>query len=432
MTDGLEARRLAADAFLRITKEGIVLEAALENLPGYGALEARDRAFARLILATTFRRLGQTRLVLDEFLTKPLEETAPPARAILLTGATQMLWLDTPPHAAVSASVEIAERWPAARKLKGLINAVLRKVGANGKTLATRFPPQDNLPDWLRQSWRTTYGPGGLSRICAAGLVPPPLDLTLKSPDETERWAEALEAEILPTGSLRLQSAGDVARLPGFEDGAWWAQDAAAAIPARLLALKDADHVIDLCAAPGGKTLQLAARGARVTAVDISANRLKRLRANLDRTGLDAEIVTGDVRQWKPERQANHVLLDAPCSATGTLRRHPESSWIKSAEDVARFSKVQRELSRAASKMVHPGGQLIICTCSLQPEEGERLAADIERRDKTLKRDPVRPEELPGLEEAITSDGYVRTTPALWKERGSMDGFFIARFVKSG
>lgn len=432
MTDGLEARRLAADAFMRILKEGVILEIALETLPGYDALEQRDRGFARAILSTTFRRLGQTRAVLERFLSKPLEETSAPARAILLTGATQLLWLETPAHAAVSASVSLAERWPAARKLKGLINAVLRKVAADGPGIAATLPPQENLPEWMRQVWRKHYGPGRVSQICAATLQPPPLDFSLRNPSEAEVWAQALEAEVLPTGSLRRSQAGDVASLPGFGEGAWWAQDAAAALPARLLGVQPDQTVIDLCAAPGGKTLQLASMGARVIAVDTSAKRLKRLEENLRRTGLNAEIVTGDARTWKPERQADHVLLDAPCSATGTLRRRPESSWIKAADDVRRFGKVQRELARAASKMVRPGGHLVICTCSLQPEEGEWLAADILRRDKTLEIAPVDAAEIGGLGAAVLPDGHVRTTPALWRESGGMDGFFIARFRKSG
>ncbi len=432
MTTGLEARRLAADAFLRIMKEGVVLEIALESLPGFDQLETRDRAFARAILATSFRHLGQTRTVLQRFLSKPLDETAPPARAILVTGATQLLWLDTPPHAAVSASVSLAETWPQARKLKGLINAVLRKVAAQGKAIATRLPPQDNLPEWLRQAWRTQYGPGLTARIAAGVLKPPPLDLSLRDPGSLQDFAASLQGKALPTGTLRLEKAGDITQLAGFDEGGWWAQDAAAALPARLLAVEPGDNVIDLCAAPGGKTLQLAAAGANVTAVDTSAGRLKRLRENLKRTGLKAEVVTADARKWKPERQANHVLLDAPCSATGTLRRHPESSWIKSPEDVARFGKVQRELARAASKMVHPGGRLVVCTCSLQAEEGEALARDILKRDKTLEADPVSEAELPGLSEALTPEGWVRTTPAMWKESGGLDGFFIARFRKSG
>lgn len=432
MTEGLDARRLAADAFLRILKDGLVLEIALETQPGFADLAARDRAFARAILATTFRRLGQTRQVLDHFLTKPLEETSAPARALLITGATQLLWLETPAHAAVSASVALAETWPAARKLKGLINAVLRKVAGEGAALAAKLPPQDNLPDWLRQSWRSQYGPGGLSRIALACQTPPALDLSVKNPAEAEHWASALDAKRLPTGSLRKTDAGQIPDLPGFAEGAWWAQDAAAALPAQLLGVEPGQSVIDLCAAPGGKTMQLAAMGAEVTALDLSAKRLKRLEENLQRTGLSAHIVAGDARVWKPERQVDHVLLDAPCSATGTLRRHPESVWIKSAEDVTRFGKIQRDLARAASKMVKPGGYLVVCTCSLQPEEGERLLADILRRDKTLELAPVTADEIGGLASALTPEGCVRTTPAHWSERGGLDGFFIARFRKSG
>ena len=432
MNDGTAPRQLAAEAFLRVMTQGRTLENALETLPGHKDMEPRDRAFSRYILATSFRRLGQTRSVLSSFLNKPLDETAPFARALLITGATQMLWMDIPPHAVVSSAVKLAEQRPETRKLKGMVNAVLRNVDREGRQKTKLLPPQDNLPEWLRTTWRKNFGPAAMNRMVLAGLEAPPLDLTVRDPEEAGAWAEKLGATILPTGTLRLDKVGDVTALPGYDEGAWWAQDAAAALPAKLLTLPEGASVVDICAAPGGKTLQLAAAGYDVDAVDSSEPRLKRVRANLLRTGLSARLHAADGRKWKPAAQVDGVLLDAPCSATGTFRRHPESNWIKSASDPRKFGKIQRELARAASKMVKPGGLLVVCTCSLQIEEGELLSNDIQKHIKTLELDPIRPDEVPGLENALTKRQELRITPALWTEHGALDGFFIARFRKSG
>lgn len=430
MSDGLSPRRAAALAYLAVMKERRTLEAALDHTPDFNAMSDRDRAFARAITAATFRRLGQTRTVLNALLSRPLHETSEGAQALLITGATQLLWMDGAPHAVVSSTVELAQERADARKLKGLINAVLRRVDREGREHLKQTLPRDNLPDWLRESWRAAYGPGTLSRIANAISTTPPLDLTVRNPDEREHWAEQLEAQILPNGSLRRSVVGDVRALPGYREGAWWAQDAAASIPATLLDLKPGSRVIDLCAAPGGKTLQLAATGADVTALDLSDKRLDRLRENLGRTGLSATLVVGDARTYQPTRLADAVLLDAPCTATGTLRRHPEAGWIKREDDTLRMARLQDEMIKAAGTMLRPGGQLVLCTCSLQPEEGEALAGRVPGRHKLLKDSPVKPAEMPGLEAAITPAGWVRLTPALWADRGGMDGFFIARFVK--
>ncbi|MBI75160.1 MAG: hypothetical protein CMH94_06110 [Oceanicaulis sp.] len=431
MKDGLPPRRCAALAYATILRDRRALEPALEHTPGYRKMSDRDRAFARAILATTFRRLGQTRKVLDHFLAKPLEETTEYAAALLVTGATQLLWMDGPPHAVVSTTVALCQDTTETYGLKGVVNAVLRKVSMEGPDLAARTAPRDNLPDWVSRSWRKAYGPGALSRITNVQMQPPPLDITVKDPVERERWAGALGAEILPNGTLRRREIGDITQLPGFREGAWWAQDAAAAIPATLLGVKSGDHVADLCAAPGGKTLQLAALGARVTAVDDNEGRLKRLRDNLSRTGLRAAVAVEDVRRFRPKGPADAVLLDAPCTATGTMRRHPEAGWIKKPGDVQRMSRLQLEMAGAAARMLRPGGWMVICTCSLQPEEGEQLAARLLETRKDLKPVAIQDGEVPGLAEAITPEGWLRLTPALWADRGGMDGFFAARFEKS-
>ncbi|MFT6462821.1 MAG: 16S rRNA (cytosine967-C5)-methyltransferase [Maricaulis maris] len=430
MSDGLAPRRAAALAYMAVMKQRRTLEAALEHTPEFAAMSDRDRAFARAITATTFRRLGQTRTVLNGLLSRPLHETSEGAQALLITGATQLLWMDGAPHAVVSSTVELADARSDARKLKGLINAVLRRVDREGRERLKPTLPRDNLPDWLRDSWRAAYGPGTLSRMANAITVAPPLDLTVKDPDTREHWARALDATILPNGSLRRDTVGDVRALPGYREGAWWAQDAAAAIPATLLTLGPGSSVIDLCAAPGGKTMQLAATGADVTALDLSEKRLERVRENLGRTGLSATLVAGDALTYKPAQPVDAVLLDAPCTATGTLRRHPEAAWIKRADDTGRMARLQGEMIKAAAGMLKPGGQLVLCTCSLQPEEGEALAGRVAGRHRQLKESPIQPDELAGVESALTPAGWVRLTPALWAEQGGMDGFFIARFTK--
>lgn len=428
MSDGLDPRRAAARTFSQVLKQKRPLETVLAGQAGYAGMSGPDRGFARTIAATSLRRYGQAEIILNHFLSKPLAETSEGARALLVTGAVQMLWLDTPPHAAVSAAVSLAEERADTRKLKGLVNAVLRKIAREGSAQLARTTARDNLQPWMRDSWRKAYGPARLGRIADAAMRTPPLDLTLRDPSEAGLWAGRLDARILPTGSLRRDTIGDITALPGFDTGAWWAQDAAAALPARVLAARKGEHVVDMCAAPGGKTLQLAASGARVTALDISDKRLDRLRENLERTGLEARVLATDGRGWTPKRPVDAVLLDAPCTATGTMRRHPEAAWIKQESDVAALGELQMALTRSAVKMLKPGGRLILCTCSLQPEEGEDLARQILRRHRNLSLDPVAPEEVTGLDGLVNSDGQIRTTPADWPDEGGLDGFFIARF----
>lgn len=429
MSDGLDPRRVAARAYSLVLKQHKTIESALDRDPGFAAMSDRDRGFARAIVSTTFRRLGQTRLVLNKFLARPIEENAAPIQAILLTGAAQLLWMGVPPHAAVSSAVSLADEDVKSRRLKGLVNAVLRKVDREGAAMAAATAPQENLPEWLTQSWRTAYGPGQLSKIANALLETPPLDLTVKIPSEREHWAAELGATILPNGTLRRASTTDLTTLPGFATGAWWAQDAAASLPAQLLRVKPGETIVDLCAAPGGKTMQLAAMGAKVIAVDASEQRMKRVTENLQRTGLEAELIVDDGRTWRPDHRVDAVLLDAPCTATGTLRRHPEGAWIKRPEDVAKLQSLQFELIKSAIRMIKPGGRLIICTCSLQPQEGEALANTISNYE-ALAPFAITRTELTDLAESVTKGGFMRLTPAVWRSHGGMDGFFIARFSK--
>ena len=389
-------------------------------------LEARDRAFARLLVVTLLRRLGQVDAVLGHCLERPLAPAMARTRGILRLGAVQLLFLGTPAHAAVSESLALAEAVGQGRA-KGLINAVLRRIDREGEgVLADQDAARLNTPDWLWQSWSAAYGEETTRAVAEAHLAEPPLDLSVK--DDPTVWAERLSAELLPTGSLRLESGqGAIERLAGYEEGAWWVQDAAATLPSRLLGDVKGLRVADLCAAPGGKTAQLAAAGAEVVAVERTRSRARRLEQNLARLQLSAEVVVADARSWQPDRPFDAVLLDAPCSATGTLRRHPDIAWLKAPADLPPLVALQDALLDAAVDMLAPGGCLVYATCSLQPEEGpDRIAALLSRRPD-LSLVPVEAAELPGLAEAVTREGYLRSLPCHWSARGGLDGFFAAR-----
>ncbi|WP_421789694.1 RsmB/NOP family class I SAM-dependent RNA methyltransferase [Hyphobacterium sp.] len=431
MSSGLPARRAAIRALNFVLKSRTALDTALAQSPGFAGMEPRDRAFSRLLAATTLRRRGQIDAVLSTFLKHDLPDSALDARLILETGVAQLLFLEVKPHAAVSAAVDLAKADTATVRYAAMINAILRRVTREGTDIAANTPLSLNLPLWLRESWIEAYGTAITEQIATAFAASPPLDLSVQSADEKESWAATLGAKVLPTGTLRKDSIGDITALPGFADGGWWAQDAGAALPAKLLSAATGMEVLDLCAAPGGKTMQLAASGARVTALDASPKRLRRVEANLARTGLAAKLAAADGREWGEDASFDAILLDAPCSATGTLRRRPDAAWMKATEDVQSLMPIQDALFANAVRLLNPGGRLVICTCSLQPEEGEGWLARNLPQHEDLTLDPVLPEELPALEAALRPDGTVRLTPALWADRGGIDGFFIARLRKS-
>jgi 16S rRNA (cytosine967-C5)-methyltransferase len=422
--------RLVALQLLRsVLERGQALDAALAENPRFATLKVRDRAFARLLVATLLRRLGQLDAVIDHCLERPLKPKLAGVRDLLRLGAVQLLFLETPPHAAVSTTMALAQH-PRLAGQKGLINAVLRRLAREGHDLvAAQDAARLNTPGWLWESWTAAYGETRARAIAVAHLVEPPLDLSVKRDPET--WARTLAAKRLPNGSLRLASAGgEVTRLAGFDAGAWWVQDAAAALPARLLGPVEGKSVIDLCAAPGGKTAQLVAAGARVTAVDHSPARLERLEANLARLGLEAASVAADARRWRPDAAADAVLLDAPCSATGTIRRHPDIARLKAPEAIAPLTRLQDELLDAAVEMVRPGGRIVYAVCSLQPEEAQSRIRALLARQAAVARHPLERRELPGLEELITPEGDLRTLPCHLADRGGMDGFFACRLTK--
>jgi 16S rRNA (cytosine967-C5)-methyltransferase len=388
------------------------LEDALDALP---PMDARDRAAAHRLAAAALRRRGTIDAVLEPYLAR----TPPPeGMHILRLGAAALLFLETPPHAAVGTAVALA-RARNLPKLAGLINAVLRRVAESGAAALEELDgPRLDTPGWLWTSWGVDA-----RDIATAHQREAALDLTLigegASPPEG--------GVLLPTGTVRMPAGSRVTELAGFETGGFMVQDAAAALPARLLGAEPGQHIADLCAAPGGKTAQLAATGAAVTAVELNPARMRRLADNLARLDLSAELVQADARSWRPAVPLDGVLLDAPCSATGTIRRHPDVPYLKRATDILPLTQLQDQLLAAATALLKPGGRLVYAVCSLQPEEGPaRAAAALARLP--LDPDPIRRSELPELAAAIDREGQVRTHPGLWPQYGGLDGFFIARF----
>ena len=422
----MSARQAAADLLVGVLDRGLALEDALDTTASFAALEGRDRAFARALTGATLRRLGAIDSVLGQFLQRPLPESAAHGRAFLRLGAAQLLVLDTPAHAAVGETVESANTMREAHGFAKLINAVLRRVAREGPALLAATPPGADLPAWLFTRWRATYGDEAKT-IALALHHEPPLDLTVKC--DAPGWAERLGGAVTPTGSVRLPSYANVETLPGFGEGVWWVQDAAAALPARLLGDVRGKRVLDLCAAPGGKTLQLAAAGAHVTALDRSADRLERLRQNLGRTKLDAEVICADAVEFRADTPFDAVLLDAPCSSTGTLRRHPDVAWLRRPDDIRSLSALQAKLVAATAPLLKPGGALVYAVCSLEPEEGPGIAANAAK--KGWRRAPILPNEIAGAGEFITADGDLRTLPSQWGEIGGLDGFYAVRLVRS-
>lgn len=420
-------RRLALDVLGRIFADQRPFDEAFAGHAKLETLEPRDRAFARLLITTVLRRRGQIDEALDRYLKKAPD---PKVRNILRLGAAQLMFLQTPPHAAVGETVDLAQG--RASYAAGLINAVLRRLGNELAGIEKRQDPvRLNLPDWLWCSWVQAYGEDSTRAIVETQLAEPPLDLTIKR--DAKAWAKALQGEVIGGQSVRRPTnlgGGPIEALSGYERGGWWVQDVAASLPARLLGPIAGRHVIDLCAAPGGKTAQLVAAGARVTSIEASEKRAERLRENLTRLELDAEVIVADALTWRASEPAVLVLLDAPCSATGTIRRHPDITWQKTPDDVATMAAIQANLIRAAIDMLVPGGILVYAVCSLQPEEGEGLIAKVLADGLPLERIPIAQEELFGLPVSVTDKGEVRTLPCHLADQGGMDGFFIARLQR--
>ncbi|RUP00058.1 MAG: methyltransferase domain-containing protein [Hyphomicrobium sp.] len=432
--EGLKTRDVAVSALYTVLVEHRPFDDAFARAAASRDLPARDRAFARLIATTALRYRGALQAVLSTYIAKPLPERMGRLDEILLAAAAQLLLLGTPPHAAISLAVDQCRADTAAKRFANLANAVLRRVSESGQG---RFADLDNValtfPGWILSRWTETYGAGAARQIARASLVEPALDLTVKS--NPEEWASRIGAVVLPTGSIRCAEAGRVDELPGFVEGAWWVQDAAAAIPVKMLGDVRGLSVVDLCAAPGGKTAQLAAAGADVTAVDKSAGRLSRLSENLARLSLTARTVVSDALTFRPETQYDAVLLDAPCTATGTIRRHPDILYLKRPEDVAALAALQKNLLESAAELLKPGGVLVYCTCSLEPEEGERQVSAFLDRHQDFTRRPIMLDQDTVPMSWRTPEGDLRTLPSHFADlpeglRG-LDGFFAASLVKS-
>jgi 16S rRNA (cytosine967-C5)-methyltransferase len=421
------ARLIALDVLDRVLGEARPLEETFAGHPALALLDARDRAFARLLVTTVLRRLGQIDALLDGYMRA--RPKAVRVRNLLRLGAAQLLFLDTPAHAAVAEAMALASGQLGFAK--GLVNAVLRRVAREGaEALAHQDAARLNTPDWLWASWKSAYGEAVTRAVAEAHLAEPPLDLTVKA--DPEVWAARLGGERLYGNTVRRPAGGAIEDLPGYAAGAWWIQDAAAALPAQLLGDVRGRSAIDLCAAPGGKTAQLAAAGAAVIAVELSDRRAGRLRGNLERLQLDARIEVADALAWRPETPVSRVLLDAPCSATGTIRRHPDIAWHKSPADLTRMAALQQRLLEAAVAMLEPGGVLVYASCSLQPEEGPEVIERAFAAGLPLARLPVAASELDGLAVDLTRDGDARSLPSQLAGRGGLDGFFIARLRRHG
>jgi 16S rRNA (cytosine967-C5)-methyltransferase len=436
---GLAARRIAADILDGVLHKQRTLDDQLDGTgahPGLKMLADRDRALMRRLVATILRRLGTLGHVLSRLLDRGIPSDAPRAQSALLIGAAQILWMDVPDHAAVDLSVRLVQSDRRAAKYAGLVNAVLRRCAREGASLVEDVKSQTlDIPPWLLARWSTHYGETTAKQIALALGHEPSLDITVKS--DAAQWASRLHGELLPTGTVRTVLQGSVTTLPGFAEGEWWVQDAAAALPARLFGDVGGKTIADLCAAPGGKTAQLALAGARLVAVDRSQGRMARLRDNLARLQLEAEAVVADAIEWQGGQHGGFdgILLDAPCTSTGTIRRHPDVAWLRQEADFAPLIALQRRLLQKAVTLLKPGGILVYCTCSLEAEEGEEAIAALLAGEAAVRRVPIDAGEVAGLGELVTVDGDLRTLPCHLPNSdprlGGLDGFYAARLVKS-
>ncbi len=393
-----------------------------------------DRALTRLIVMTTLRHLRHIDNILATFLKNPLPKSAPGAQNILRTAVAQLLFLKSPAHAVLNIATSLAALERPNRPFKGLINGVLRNyTRADPEKFSGQNGAPGNTPEWLHNRWKHQFGRENAKKIARAHQHEPALDISVKS--DAESWAKKLNATVLPTGTIRIKNAGNPVKLAGFDDGEWWVQDAAAALAAQLFGNISGKHVADLCAAPGGKTAQLIAAGAKVTAVERSPERMKRLAQNLKRLNFETNLITADAGSFLPPEPPDAILLDAPCTATGTIRRHPDVPYLKTHKNITDLAKVQSQLIDHAAEILKPGGTLIYCVCSLEHEEGEDQISTLLEKNKRFSLKSISKSEVPGLHMAISSRGDLRILPHFWSDfepgMQGLDGFYIARLIKA-
>ncbi len=429
---GLQARAAAAKILSAVVDRKLPLDGALDHEhgnPAYKVLADDDRALVRAILNSALRHLPRIEAAVSSLLDSPLPEGARALQHVISVAAAQILYLDVPDHAAVDIAVEQANRDPRNRRFAKLVNAVLRRLSREKVEILEQVASVAVMPEWFVRRLEAVYGRDAAHAISNAQLEPASIDLTVKS--DAAGWAERLNGFVLPTGGVRLAAfEGGIPSLQGFEDGDWWVQDAAASIPAQLFGDLTGKRVADLCSAPGGKTAQLIVAGGTVTAIEQSENRIRRLRSNLDRLGLQAETVATDLTKYQPDELFDAILLDAPCSSTGTTRRHPDVLWTKGPEDIEKLAGVQERLLRHALTLVKPGGAIVFSNCSLDPAEGEAVVARILADTPSFERVAIEPSRWPGLERAITANGEFRTTPDMLTApdgfASGLDGFYAA------
>jgi 16S rRNA (cytosine967-C5)-methyltransferase len=442
---GSASRLAAAELLFTVVETGADLETAMDGCETYRRLDGPDRGFARAIASAALRALGRIDFALGGMIDRRLDQVEAPLRALLRAGCAQLWMMGVADHAAVSATVEAARGWKAAARGGGLVNAVLRRAAREAEAFASA-PPTSVWPDWLAAKLKASLGPGGADAMARLQLDEPPIDLSLKPGSHAETWAERLDGVALPNGSVRLEAGAPLTELPGYDTGEWWVQDAGASLAANLLGDVRGQRVADLCAAPGGKALQLAAAGAKLTAIDISRQRLALVRENAARVRVPMDIIEADARTWRPAEPLDAVLLDAPCSALGVLRRHPEGAWRRDPADLARFPKMQAALLGSAREMLKPGGRLVYCVCTPNPEEGREMIAAV-LNGGGWKHLPANEKDVPGFAHALTSNGDVITAPPPrepTRDRGAAatreivaepvlaDVFYIARLERAG
>lgn len=446
---GLAARKAAAAMLERIVDKHHNFETVADENSGhagYRALIAKDRALVRAILVTSLRHRGRLEFILASALDRKPPQKARHLLHTLHVAAAQILYMDIPDSAAVNLAVTALREDRRSARFGAMANAVLRRISREREEMLENANAwQLAFPKWLATDIRRDFGQEKAAAIAAMVAEEPFLDLTIRSDlpsDEREQLISSMEGRLLTTGSLRLDTRMPVEKLPGYDEGLWWVQDAASALPARMLGSVDELQIADLCAAPGGKTAQLATSGAKVTSVDVSAIRLTRLRQNLSRLNLTAEIVEADILDWAPDQLFDAVLLDAPCSSTGTIRRHPDVLWVKSEDDIAKLADLQRRMISRSAEFLKPGGMLVYANCSLLKQEGEDIVAEIINNSADLELLPLKAGEISGIDQFVNRQGVLRTLPSdfldselanekLNARKGGMDGFFAARFRKS-